>query len=425
MPLLTLYRLATLALTPLAHPLLIWRAKVGKEDPERLGERVGLPSLPRPNGRLVWLHGASVGESLSLLPLIDRLISRGSEVLVTSGTHGSAQVLRARLPAGAFHQFLPLDAPPFVARFLDHWRPQLALIAESEIWPNVICGARARNIPLVLVNARISQNSAERWRKAPGVAAALFGKIDLCLAQDAENAERFAGLGTPHVRVAGNLKFDAPAPPVDSLKLAAFQGALGARPVFAAVSTHPGEEALAIGAHQEMARELPALLTVIAPRHPERGEEIANLARRRGLNAQLRSKDGAPARDSQIYVADTLGELGLVFRSANVVFMGRSLCAAGGHNPIEPAKFGCPILHGPDIADFAEVYAALDAAKAAIVVQDAPSLARVALALLTQPSRMRKMGRAGAEAVGRFCGASREIMSAIEPYLSGALLERR
>ncbi len=424
MPLLTLYRLATIALTPLAHPALLWRAKQGKEDPERLGERLGFPSLPRPAGRLVWLHGASIGESLSLLPLIDRLIQRNLEVLVTTGTQSSARVLRARLPAGAFHQFLPLDAPPFVARFLDHWRPQLALFAESEIWPNLVCAAHRRRIPLVLVNARISQHSAERWGKARRLAAALFGKIDLCLAQDAENASRFMSLGTPRAVVAGNLKFDTPPPPVDSMKLALLQGALGARPVFGAVSTHPGEEALALSAHQEMARELPALLTIIAPRHPERGEEIAELARKRGLAALLRSKDGPPKPDTQIYVADTLGELGLVFRVASVVFMGRSLREGGGHNPIEPAKFGCAILHGPDVADFAEVYAALDAARAAFLAPDERSLARIALVLLTEPAQMRKIGRAGRATVERLGGASREIMTAIEPYLTGAALER-
>jgi len=418
MPLLRLYRLATIALTPCARPLLAWRARRGKEDPARLGERLGFPSLPRPQGQLVWLHGASLGESLSLLPLIERLIQRGIEVLVTSGTPGSAQLLSARLPAGAFHQYLPLDAPRFVARFLDHWRPDLALFAESEIWPNVFSAVHGRGAPLVLVNARISRASAERWRAAPGVGAKLFGKIDLCLAQDAENAARFLGLGAPRAKIVGNLKFDVPAPPADPLKLAAFQGALGARPAFAAVSTHAGEESFVLDAHLDMARDLPDLLTIVAPRNPARGEEIAQLARQRGLSPVLRSQDALPQRDTQIYVADTIGELGLIFRTASVVFIGRSLTPGGGHNPIEPAKLGCAILHGPSVEDFAQVYAELGAAKAAARVLDAPELARAARALLSQPARMRKMGRAAAETVRRLGGASREIMAAVEPYLA-------
>ncbi len=425
MPLLSLYRFATIALTPCARPLLVWRAGRGKEDPSRLGERLGFPSLPRPHGQLVWLHGASLGESLSLLPLIERFIQRGIEVLVTTGTPGSARLLGARLPAGAFHQYLPLDAPRFVARFLDHWRPDLALFAESEIWPNFVGAVHARGAPLVLVNARISETSAERWRAALGVGAKLFGKIDLCLAQDAENAARFLGLGARRAQVAGNLKFDVPAPPADPLKLAALQGALGARPVFAAVSTHPGEESLVLGAHLDLARDFPDLLTIVAPRDPARGAEIAGLARERGLSVGLRSLGESPQRETQIYIADTIGELGLIFRSAGLVFMGRSLTPGGGHNPIEPAKFGCVILHGTSVEDFAEVYAELDAAGAAVSVLDAPGLARAARALLLKPARMRKMGRAGAETVRRMGGASLEIMAAIEPYLAHMAGERR
>ena len=372
---------------------------------------------------MVWLHGASLGEGLSLLPLIERFTQRGLEVLVTSGTVGSARLLRARLPAGAFHQYLPLDAPRFVARFLDYWRPDLALFAESEIWPNLVCAIHARGVPLLLVNARVSRESAERWRTAPRLAATLFGKIDLALAQDAENAARFLGLGVRRAKIAGNLKFDAPAPPVDPLKLAALQGALGARPTFAAVSTHAGEETCVLDAHIDMARALPDLITLIAPRDPSRGEEIAHRARERGLAVALRSRGDLPGREAQIYVADTLGELGLIFRAAGLVFMGRSLAPGGGHNPIEPARFGCAILHGPSVADFAEVYAGLDAAKAAVVIEDATGLARAGLELLSQPARMRKMGRAGGEVVRRMGGASQAVMTALEPYLSHAAIE--
>jgi len=424
MPLLTLYRLAASAALPLARPLLALRAAQGKEDPLRLGERLGYASLPRPEGRLVWLHGASVGESLSLLPLIERFVARGVETLVTSGTTTSAKALAPRLPAGARHQYAPLDAPRFCERFLDHWRPDLALFAESELWPNLIRAAHRRGTPLALVNARISIESAQRWSRLPGVAGKLFGMIDLCLAQDEGNAERFRALGAPRARIAGNLKFDVAAPPVDELKLAAFQSALGARPVFAAASIHPREEPLILDAHQEAARALPQLVSLVAPRHPARGARILELAKERGLSAELRSTRDAPSSGAGIYVVDSIGELGLVFRAATVVFMGRSLAESGGHNPIEPAKLGCAVLHGPHVEDFAEIYGELDAAKGAARVLDAPGLAKAVAYLLSEPARLRKMGRNAAGAISKLGGASREIMTAIEPYLTQLSVER-
>ncbi|MGD9656046.1 MAG: 3-deoxy-D-manno-octulosonic acid transferase [Methylocystis sp.] len=418
MSLLKLYRLATIAATPFASSLLNWRARHGREDPERLAERMGESHRPRPGGRLVWLHGASLGETLSLLPLIDRFIQHGLEVLVTSGTVSSAQVLSARLPAGAFHQYAPLDAPKFIERFLDHWRPDIAVFAESELWPNIVAAVRARGAPLVLANARISRKSAERWRAIPGAAKSVFGAVDLCLAQDSDNAARFMALGARCVRIAGNLKFDVPPPPADSAKLAEFNGAIGARPAWAAVSTHAGEEDIVLDAHVEMAAKTPSLLTIIAPRHRERAAEIVEAARARGLNAALRSQESEPPRDVDVYVVDSVGELGLVFRSVGVVLMGKSLLPGGGQNPIEPAKLGCAILHGPHVENFSEVYNELAAAKAAARVSDAASVARAAHYLLSEPARMRKMGRAAAETVERLGGASRGIMNAVEPYLA-------
>jgi 3-deoxy-D-manno-octulosonic-acid transferase len=425
MPLLKLYRLATHALTPLAGPLLNWRVTQGREDPARLDERFGVATRERPPGRLIWMHGASLGETLSLLPLIERFIQRGAEVLVTSGTVASAQLLCARLPAGAFHQYMPLDAPAFVDRFLDYWRPAIAIFAESELWPNTVAALRARGVPLVLANARVSRQSAERWGRFPGAARKIFGAVDLCLAQDADNAARFIGLGAPYVRVGGNLKNDVPPPPADPAALSEFKGAIGARPVWAAVSTHDGEDEQILDAHAEIAKLVPSLLTVIVPRHRERGPEIATLAQARGLSVALRSRDGEPRPDVAVYVADTVGELGLIFRSVGIVFMGKSLAAGGGQNPIEPAKLGCAVLHGPSIDNFAEVYAALGAAKAAARVNDAGALARAVHYLLSDPKRMRRMGRAGAEAVEKLGGASRGIIDAVEPYIAQVAIEGR
>jgi 3-deoxy-D-manno-octulosonic-acid transferase len=416
--LLLLYRIATTALSPLARPLLLWRARLGKEDAARLDERMGFPGAARPSGPLVWLHGASVGEGLSLLPLVDRLLSRGFSALVTTGTTGSAQVLCERLPPGAFHQYAPLDARPFVARFLDHWRPDVALFAESEIWPNMVLALKARQIPFALVNARISETSLSRWRAAPGVAREVFSKIDLCFAQDTANAARFLGLGVKTASVAGNLKFDSPPLPADPIALAELRGALGSRPVFAAISTHRGEEAIAFDAHFEIAGAFPDLLTILAPRHPERAEEIASLAAERGLTVARRSAGERPQKETAIYLFDTLGELGLAFPLAGVVFMGRSFSPGGGHNPIEPARFGCAVLHGPNVADFSEIYAALDAAGGALLCAEARELARAAKRLFSEPRRLREMGRRAREVVEKLGGASQRIVAALEPLLA-------
>ena len=427
MPLLKLYHYATLLATPLAERALDWRAAHGKEDSARLDERMGRASRPRPAGRLVWLHGASLGEGLSLLPLVERFIQQGVETLVTTGTVSSAQTLRARLPAGAVHQYAPLDSPQFVASFLDHWRPDVAVFAESELWPNMIAGLRTRRTPLVLANARISETSAARWGKWPRTAHRIFGAIDLCLAQDADNAARFQALGAPNVRVAGNLKYDAPAPPVDAARLAAVAADIGQRPVWAAVSTHPDEETAILDAHSILTQRLPNLLTLIAPRHSERGAPIVERARARGLNVARQSQDGAPTQDVQIYVADTLGEVGVVFRSTSVVFMGKSLAApGGGQNPIEPAQCGCAVLHGPHVGNFVEVYATLDADKGAVQIDDAAALARAVQFLLTDPAMLRRMGRAAATSVEKLGGAARETIAAVTPLLAQhRALERR
>lgn len=423
MALLAFYRLAAQLAAPFAERALRFRAAMGKEDPLRLRERLGQASRERPSGALIWLHGASLGESLSLLPLIDRLIQRGANVLVTTATVSAAQTLGARLPAGAFHQFAPLDAPVFVARFLDHWRPDLAIFAESELWPNMIAELKPRKTPFIVANARISEKSLARWRRAPRAARTVFGAIDACLAQDEENAARFAALGAPRVAVVGNLKFDVAAPPVDAARLAEFVAAIGARPVWVAASIHPGEIDSLLAAHTALLGRLPGLLAVFAPRHAEAAPAILDAAHKRGLAAGLRSRGAKPIRDLDIYVADTTGELGLIFRAAAVVFMGKSLAdaptgAGGGQNPIEPARLGCVALHGPHVENFRAVYAALAANRATIEVQDAATLADAVYYLLAEPARLRRMGRAGAATVERFGGASRAIMAALEPYLT-------
>jgi len=414
---LSAYRLVTWLGSPLTGALLSLRLNKAKEDPMRIDERRGFASLPRPAGRLVWLHGASVGEALSLMPLVERLTGRDRFALVTTGTVTSARLLAQRLPPHALHQFAPLDAPGFMRRFFAHWRPDLALIAESEIWPNMIIEARRAGAPLAMVNARMSARSYARWRRAPAFIAALLGEVDLCLAQSAADAERLAGLGARKVEVVGNLKYDATPPPADQKALAELAGLASGRQIWVAASTHAGEEAIAAEAHRRVAAVFPDVLTLIAPRHPHRGEAIADELRRLGFACALRSRGERPERGVEIYICDTLGELGLFYRLAGVVLAGKSFVADGGQNPIEPAKLGCAILHGPRVANFVDAYALLDEAGGAATVRDAGELAAALLALFADPGRLRAMARAAAKAVEAQGGAADRILRAVAPLL--------
>lgn len=428
LPILPIYQAASAALAPLSPVVLYVRRKWRRDELDRDGERLGRPTQPRPEGPLAWLHGASVGESLALLPLVERLSARGFTILVSTGTSSAAAVIAPRLPAGALHQFLPLDVPQFLTRFLGYWRPNLALIAEFEIWPNLFLAVRRHNIPLLLVNARISEASFQRWRWLPGFIGTLLGAVDLCLAQSEVDAERFALLGAPHVKIAGNLKYDVSAPPADRRELAALAVRIGARPVWVAASTHRGEEEIILAAHQIAAQFVPGLLTIIVPRHAKRGGEIASLARARGLAvAQRSAEDYENGTLPEIYVADTTGELGLFYRVASIAFLGKSLLPAanGGQNPVEPAKLGCAILHGPHVANFGEVYQVLDEARGAVTVADADTMARVVAILLADAGKSRLMARAASETVKELGGACERIMSAIEPHLAQLSFESR
>jgi 3-deoxy-D-manno-octulosonic-acid transferase len=427
MPLaLRLYRLASkAAAATLAPRLLTWRLKRGKESPARLTERYGEASLPRPDGPLIWIHGASVGEMLAVIPLIERLRAKNFAVLMTSGTVTSAELAERRLPAGAMHQFIPLDAPQFVGRFLDHWRPNLALFVESDLWPNLIVDCSDRAIPLILVNGRVSERSFKRWQFLPRAIAALLGRFDLCLAQSNADAQRYGALGAQQIRSIGNLKLDVPAPPADPPTLSKLTGIVLTRNVVAAASTHASEENEIIAAHRRLREKYPTLLTIIAPRHPERGPGIAEAAKGAGLSVALRSRGDLPKADVDVFVADTLGELGLIYRLAPIVFMGGSLASRGGQNPIEAIRLGAAIVHGPHVWNFAEIYASLDAAHGAELVADEESLTRCLAGWLANPTARKAVADAAAATVEKLGGALDRTVTAIEPYLMQLQLEQQ
>jgi 3-deoxy-D-manno-octulosonic-acid transferase len=392
---LRLYRAATTALEPLAPWVLGRRARAGKEDRARLHERLACPTARRPAGPLAWLHGASVGESLSILPLVERLRAQRPDVgvLVTSGTVTSAQLLARRLPAGAVHQYLPVDTPGGARRFLDHWRPDLAVFVESELWPNLLLTAQDRGVALALVSAKLSDKSFARWRARPFAAGRLFGGFDLILAQDARARERFTLLGG---LVAGeaDLKFGAAPLPVDEATLASLRVRLGGRPLLLAASTHPDEDEIVLAAWRALA-ERPRL--VIVPRHPERGPAIADRVLAGGAGVSLRSQE--PDDTAEVIVADTLGELGLWYRLADLALVAGSLVPGiGGHNPLEPARLDCPIVSGPHVENWLTAYADLRAADG-VAFADASVLGERRARLLAAPEIVR-LGAARAPAFG-------------------------
>jgi 3-deoxy-D-manno-octulosonic-acid transferase len=414
---LRLYRGSTRVASPLTGLMLKRRAKRGKEDLARIHERHGIPSLPRPAGRLVWVHGASVGEILAVFPLLARIRKHGVSVLLTSGTVTAAQIASEKLPDGVLHQFLPLDTPKFIKRFLDHWRPDLALLTESELWPNLILQAFDAGTPLVLINGRLSERSFARWKKMRRTAGALLSRIDLLLVQEPEDARRFARLGAQRIATTGNLKFDVAPPEADPRAFAQLERALHRRPVILAASTHAGEEEAMIEAHRRLRRTTPGLITMIVPRHPQRGDAVAELAAEQGLPAALRSRGYLPDRGTEIYIADTIGEMGLFYRLAPIVFMGGSLVKHGGQNPIEPAKIGCAILHGPYVSNFTAIYGELNRAHGAATVADAESLANSLQRLLDDPGLAASMKESAYATVTRMGGALERTLNAIQPYL--------
>lgn len=417
---LTLYRFATTWGMPVIRGFLAYRMTRGKEDAERFGERLGQPGRPRPPGPLIWLHGASVGESLSLLPLMETLLVShpGFHVLVTTGTTTSAKQMAERLPEGAVHQYVPVDRQAWVRSFLDHWRPDLILRAESDLWPNLVIEPAIRGIPMILINGRMSPRSFAKWRFAPGMARELLSGFAVCLAQTETDAERLRALGAANARCVGNLKFAAPPLPVVPEALARLSGLLAGRPRWVAASTHDGEEALCGRVHRALEPDLPGLLTIIVPRHPDRGAAIAAALRADGLRVAVRSAGEEPTPETQIHLADTMGELGLFYRLAGVAFIGKSLGAGGGQNPLEAARLDCAVLHGPRMANFEDIARRMQAAGASEEVADEIALARRLAHLLTdEEDRGRHALAARAFALAE-ANVLEAVMAVLEPHLA-------
>ena len=414
---LRLYRGATTLIAPLVWAVVSRKLRRHGVPAERMHERLGVATQPRPVGPLVWFHAASVGESLSVLALIAAMAARlpQTSFLITSGTATSAELIGKRLPPRTRHQFAPLDAAGPVGRFYAHWRPDAGIFVESELWPLMLVRGAERGMPLALLNARLSEKSVRGWRRVPQTAQAVLDSFTVMITQNRKSADDLLAIGADpdRVRSGVNLKSTSAPLPVDPETLAALEAALDGRPVWVASSTHPGEEPVVLAAHKVLLEEIPTLCLLLVPRHPDRGGEVAALIAGAGLTSARRSQAQPVTADTQVYLADTLGETGTWYALSRVVFLGGSLLPIGGHNPFEPALAGAAVLTGPHVANFAETFAPLLACGAAVEVADTDELAQAARLWLREPARLEAAASAAADFVADRQSALAEIVDTL------------
>lgn len=411
------YRIAGVAAYPFARPYLMYRSAKGKEDKHRRMERFGYPSAERPRGPLVWFHGASVGETLALVPLIREIRKRDIHVLLTTGTVTSAELCKTRLGDEVIHQYVPLDIKICLNRFLTYWSPDAAITAESEIWPITMMELERRHIPQIRVNARLSDRSFDRWHRRSDVAEALFSKLALVVAQSDVDAERFRDLGSWPVVVSGNLKGDTDPPPCDMAVLENYRRQIGGRKTWAAISTFDGEEKAAGTVHNAI-KSRNGQLTIIVPRHPERCDEIEAMLKGMDLSVARRSRNDVITPQTDIFLGDTIGEMGLYLRLTELAFVGRSLMAEGGQNPLEPAMLNCAVLSGAHVQNFREAYQKLLRAGGGRIIRDVEMLAKAVHYLLVNDNERYKMIDAGGRVIEEMRGALSSTVKALEPYIN-------
>lgn len=421
--LLKVYETLTRAGKPALKRLLRFREKRGKEDPARIGERMGAPSRPRPAGRLIWIHAASVGEAQSALILIDAIgrYAPGANILITTGTLTSATLMEKRLPVSAFHQFMPVDNPDWVNSFLDHWKPDLALWMESELWPNMLTSLKTRSVPLVLVNARLSDKSFANWSRIKEFAKHIANCFSAILAQTEKDAAHYRALGAKNVIVTDNIKYSAAPLPYDSGALSALSLAVDNRPRWVYASTHAGEEALACRAHKVLKEKIPDLLTIIVPRHPERREQVADTCFENGVKFRLRGHNNAlPVSDDDVYIVDTLGELGLFYTLCPIAMIGRSFSddGGGGHNPVEAAQLGCAVLTGPNNQYQRQIYDDMQEFSAVAELADEAELTAILEELLTHPAKLQVLQSKAGAFVDRKTHVIDVVLEQLKPFLN-------
>lgn len=411
------YVALTWVMLPFMWLLFRLRAAKGREDATRLNERKGLASRPRPAGKLIWFHAASVGEVNSVLPLIETFLNKNTSdvsVLLTSGTLTSAQIVSGKQIERLIHQYVPVDQPLYAERFLKHWHPDMAVFVESELWPNLLRKTAKRSIPIILVNARMSGPSFSNWSKAPDTIKEIMSLFTAILAQDELSKERIAKLGGVNIYAPGNLKLDAPPLAVNQSKLDQAEQWFAGRRRWLAASTHNGEETQIAQTHLALAEDMPDLLTVIVPRHPQRGDSIRKDLETFGLKVCQRSKNEVPEQDCNIYLADTLGELGLFYRICGTAFIGGSIIPHGGQNPIEAALIGCAIITGPYTDNFTSVYDHFIENEGVFKIRDQIELTSTVNRLIKSKSLSQAMKQKALETAGSHGGANEKTLKILE-----------
>ncbi len=415
---LTLYRFITIIASPVIYLYLLNRRRKGKEDVLRFSERFGRTNLSRPNGKLIWIHAASVGESLSVIPLITKLSEahQNINILVTTGTTSSAKLMETRLPKKAFHQYIPIDKICAVKQFLKHWQPNVALWVESELWPNLITET-SKTCPVILINGRMSDSSYKIWSKYTSLSSAILSSFSLVLPQSKQDEERFRKLGAKNVKLYGNLKYDSAPLPADVEKLSELVKAISGHKIWLASSTHSNEEQIVAGIHKQLKKDIPNLITIIAPRHPKRANDILADIADLDLNISLRSANQPISEKTDIYLADTMGELGIFYRLAPVVFIGGSLVAHGGQNPLEAARLDCSIIYGPHMENFREIEAEFKDSRASISIKDPEELHKILTELFQNSEKQKELARNALELVKGKSGILDAYLKDLSSYI--------
>lgn len=384
----------------------------------RFGERLGSVA----EGPVeVWVHAVSVGETMAAAPLIRSLIERHGErrVWVTSTTPTGAVCVRDLFGDRVLSSYAPYDLPWIVSRFLRRVQPRRAVIMETELWPSLFRALRQRGIPLMIANARLSPRSFHGYQRVAAFARQVLGDVSLIAAQSATDAERFRQLGARRVQVSGNIKFDLSIPADQRAQGLRWRESWGAAPVWAAVSTHEGEEAIALEVHRRVLREFPQARVLLVPRHPQRFDAVERLIRQQGWPHLRRSQLPADA-DFRVLLGDSMGEMFAYLAAADVAFVGGSLVPVGGHNLLEPAAIAKPVLHGPHMHNFLQARALLNECGAAREVAQPEQLAASLLKLLRDDEARAAMGRAGEAAVSANRGAVQKLLALMQTLESGA-----
>lgn len=406
------------AATPFLHVKLKKRLAAGKEEKSRLNERFGLSDKEREDKRLVWFHAASVGESIAILPLINRFLRdyKDIQIMVTTGTVTSAEMMKKRLPEGAFHQYTPMDNPVWVNNFLDHWQPDFVIWTESELWPSMLSEIKSRNIPAILLNVRMSYKSFKRWSYAKATAVKILSAFKECIGPRTE-VEKLQKLGYENVKVIDNLKYCTPAQAYEEKSLLDLTNATVGKKILLWSATHKGEEEIAVSIHKKLSAEIDNLLTIILPRHPNRKDEIVDMLKQQGMNYSCRSEGKLPTAENNIYVADTMGETGLFYKLCGICVMGGTFVDVGGHNIIEPAHYACKIFYGPQIFNFATIHEDFTARGASVQVQTEDEMAKELLTALKNPEHFAKMGEEAHKLAKEKESIIDNIMKEISPYM--------